>query len=305
MRGALGALDDLGQLCGVAIAAAGFLLSIAAPAHAELYSWVDASGRQHFTSDLHEVPPEHRPAARSAATKPLGGNPIQTYSASPSSVRHASPASPAPSAGTNPDAGVVRVRVERAGTSMLVAVKLNNSVVAPFLIDTGASDVVIPRGVADQLGLDLSNARKQQYSTANGVVTAPLVTLDSVDLSGARAEQVPASVSDSMSVGLLGLSYFNRFHYQVDPVQGIVTLRPNGLEEAGLIRGGRSEADWRAEYGQLRGRLGWVDAQERELRGGHSERRSQLAYWRRELERQLELLDSEADQARVPFAWRE
>ena len=78
---------------------------------------------------------------------------------------------------------------------------------------------------------------------------------------GARAEGVPAAVSSTMQFGLLGLSYFNRFHYQIDPARGVVTLTPNDLEEQGLIRGGRSEADWRAEFAQMRARVRYREKQ--------------------------------------------
>jgi hypothetical protein len=43
------------------------VLSIAAPASAEFYRWTDGEGREHFTMDLHRVPPEHRAEAERRA----------------------------------------------------------------------------------------------------------------------------------------------------------------------------------------------------------------------------------------------
>ena len=40
---------------------------LAAPLGAEMYRWRDASGREHFAQQLHQVPPEYRAAARERA----------------------------------------------------------------------------------------------------------------------------------------------------------------------------------------------------------------------------------------------
>jgi clan AA aspartic protease (TIGR02281 family) len=271
------------------------LLLVASPAWSEIYKWVDEQGRSHFAQDLHLVPERYREQARSSLSAPPKRDPIQVFS-QPASMTGASrrvrrAAEPAASAGK-----VIRVPVERAGTMLRVVVRINDSVDAPFYIDTGASDVLLPRWVADRAGIDLAQARRHHYSTANGTVELPIVTLDSVDLRGARAEQVRAAVSDSIRVGLLGLAYFNHFRYDIDPARGIVTLRENGLVRDGLIRGGRSEAQWRAEFRAyaLR-RAAYEDAPL-----SHVQRRK-LA----ELERQSELLEDEADDARVPVSWRD
>ncbi|HKJ23706.1 MAG TPA: DUF4124 domain-containing protein [Myxococcota bacterium] len=49
------------------LAAAGFALALAAPASAEMYRWTDAGGQEHFTMDLHRVPPEYRGEAQRRA----------------------------------------------------------------------------------------------------------------------------------------------------------------------------------------------------------------------------------------------
>ncbi len=74
---------------------------------------------------------------------------------------------------------------------MLVNVRLNDSVTAPFYVDTGASDVVLPEWVAKELGLDLSDARTAFYGTANGTIQQSLVTLDSVELGSAAPRRSP------------------------------------------------------------------------------------------------------------------
>ena len=284
-----------------ALAALLLITMLGSPAPAEIYKWVDAQGRVHYTANLGEVPPGQRAAAEAASKQPRGHDRLQTFSAP---ARAASVMRPAASLQRSA-ASTWRIRVERAGTSMRVQVRLNDEVTAPFIIDTGASDVVVPKRYVDELGIDLTRARDARYSTANGVITAKLITLDSVSLGGARVEQVPAAVSDSMGIGLLGLSYFNRFQYNIDPSQGLVTLTRNGLEESGHIRGGRSESDWRSEYAQLRQRMRALERRQHVIPSSHSRTHRELEEQMEELERQYRALESEADDARVPFAWRE
>jgi chromosome segregation ATPase len=137
------------------------------------------------------------------------------------------------------------------------------------------------------------------------MVEHPVVMLDSVDLGGAVARQVPASIGPEMEFGLLGLSYFNRFTYHVDAAAGIVTLVPNGLAEAGAIRGGRSEAQWRSEYRNLHERIARVEAEAARTPESHGREQRRLEAAHAELAHQLSLLDAEADEARVPAPWRE
>lgn len=273
-------------------------LLLSGPAAGEIYRWTDEQGQVHFTQDLSQVPPGHRSRAREEAQRGATGGTL---------VRSEASAPPARLAEQGRGAReVTRVRVQRAGTSMQVVALLNGRVRAPFIVDTGASDVVIPRWVADELGIVVTErTRTQLYQTANGVVEEPVVRLDSVDLGGAVAEDVAASLSSSMPVGLLGLSFFNRFHYQVDPQQGVITLAPNDLAEAGLLRGGRSEAEWRVQFRQLLQRRSRVEVRSSRLTPAHSRLLEELAEERERIDGQLEELEIEADRARVPRSWRE
>ncbi len=277
-------------------------LALAVPASpSEIYRWTDEEGRTHFTQDLSQVPRAHRAKARAAAREGTGnGVLVRAERASP-------PARLAPPRTRDASRGqVTRVRVQRAGTSMRVVAVLNNRVRAPFIVDTGASDVSIPLWVADELGIVIDErTRRQVYQTANGRIEAPIVTLDSVDLGGAVAEDVAASVSSSMPIGLLGLSFFNRFRYQVDPQQGIITLEPNGLEANGWVRGGRSESEWRGQFRQLRGRRAQVEARIARLTPAHSRLLDELDEELDRIDEQMQSLEIEADRAEVPQRWRE
>jgi hypothetical protein len=85
----------------------------------------------------------------------------------------------------------------------------------------------------------------------------------------------------------------------------VLTLVPNDLAETGQILAGRSEAQWRAEYGNLRTRLARVDDESQRTNPNQSSKLGDLDLARRDLLRQLEILEAEADQARVPLTWRE
>jgi aspartyl protease family protein len=275
------------------------LLLAVDPAAAEIYRWTDESGRVNFTQDLGQVPPRYRKQAEERSRS--GASRVQTYSG-PS--KQAAPATPARAA-TGSDAPTHRIRVQRAGTGMLVPVRLNGSVTAPFLIDTGASDVLLPQSVAERLGLEFGpGTRTKRYSTANGIVEHPVVMLRSVSLGSASVENVPASVSPSMDVGLLGLSFFNHFTYNVDAAAGVLTLQRNRLATSGGIRGGRSQAQWHAEYAGLHARLARVEDDYRRKSTAKTRERRRLEELRAGIEHQIELLDEEADRAHVPMSWR-
>jgi clan AA aspartic protease (TIGR02281 family) len=272
---------------------------------AEIYKWKDAAGRLHFSQDLGQVPREYRSQAKGGAIEEGKSDVIQRYEPRVVPVRPQRSRAQTGENGSKASSKVYRIKVQKTGSSMRVLVRLNDRVVAPFYIDTGASDVSLPEWVAKELGLDLEGARTTLYGTANGVVESTLVNLESVDLGGARVENVPAHISKSMSVGLLGLSYFNHFEYRFDPGSGIVTLRPNGLAEAGMIRGGRSRDQWKSQFLHLAGRRAVIERTLDEINPNWTVRKRELEDAIDEVDRQVKVLEGEADDARVPMQWRD
>ena len=278
----------------------------AAPAFAELFKWKDAEGRLHFAQDLNQVPLRYRQQAKGGALEEGKSNVIQRYEAAPAAPANRPRPRNSTAAGSAKGAGKVhRIRVQKTGSTMRVNVRLNGNVTAPFYVDTGASDVVLPEWVAKELGLNLDGSRTAFYGTANGTIQQSLVTLDSVELGTAKAERVPASVSKTMSTGLLGLSFFNHFRYRVDPVAGVITLESNGLVEAGMIRGGRSEAQWKNQFAGLIARRKSVEGELERTNPNRSRRKADLRAMLEEVDRQYDMLESEADSARVPMKWRD
>ncbi len=267
------------------LALAGLALTLAAPAPAEIYRWTDASGEVHFTQDLSQVPPAQRAAAREQAQQP----------ASDRVQRYAGPASRA----RGRIGGPITIPFERRGTLMMVHVMLNDTLRAPFLVDTGASSVAIPAAVVQKLGVAIGpDTPRQLVHTANGVIAEPVVRIDSLQVGDARVEGVDAFVSGSMDVGLLGGAFFNNFVYRVDSAAGEITLEPNDRVRAGLTR-----EQWGDRFRVLRGRLEQVDAYlEASAPAPH---RRRLREHRGELAAALGDLERQANDAGVPQAWRE
>jgi clan AA aspartic protease (TIGR02281 family) len=250
----------------------------------------------HFTQDLSQVPAAQRAEAERRAAAPRPDR-LQTYSTSaPGDGSTVRPGRRQPRSGE-----MLRIPFDKRGDMMVVEVTLNDRVTAPFIVDTGASDVSIPSTLADQLGIRIGpETPYRRYTTANGIITKPLITLDSVQAGEARLEQVRASVSSTMSVGLLGGAFFNNFTFQIDPAASQIAVVLNDRVRAGL-----SESEWREQFQRLRGDLLRL---ERYIEENHFTRRSRVAGLeekRVELEGRLQALEEEADRALVPQAWRD
>ncbi len=82
-----------------------------------------------------------------------------------------------------------------------------------FMVDTGASQIVLSAADAARVGIDTGALRYLgQASTANGVVRTALVTLDSVTLGDVTQADVRAVVNQgAMDGSLLGMTYLRNF----------------------------------------------------------------------------------------------
>lgn len=88
-----------------------------------------------------------------------------------------------------------------------------NGVPVDFVVDTGASQVVLTKDDATRVGLDLADLRYLgTANTANGTVRTAAVRLDSVTVGGIADANVRAVVNDGqMDQSLLGMTYLNYF----------------------------------------------------------------------------------------------
>ena len=268
------------------------VLAVVGPAsgRAEIYRWTDASGTTHYTQSLDQVPPAHRPAAREGAAAPAPSR-LQTY---PSRTPRRAAAAPS-------QRGSLRVPFRRQGSLMVVDVRLNDLVTAPFYIDTGASGISLPASVAQQLGIRIGpDTRYVQVHTANGLTSRAVTVLDSVQLGAARVEHLEATVNPSMEVGLLGGSFFNNFVYHVDAAASVITLRPNEALRAGL-----GPDEWRERFRSVREPLATLERHLDAVEVTREGRREELEARRVELRQRLDELETAANRAGVPESWRE
>lgn len=264
---------------------------VAVGAQADIYRWTDARGVVHFTQDLSQVPAGQRQAAEAAAVESTPSR-LQTYTRPEATVSRRT------SSGRQ---RLMQIRYEQQRGAMLVQVRLNDRVTAPFVVDTGASDVTIPAGVARQAGIRIgSDTRTALYQTANGVVSQPIVRLDSVQVGEARVEGVRGSISDSMQVGLLGGTFFNNFTFQIDPGSQVITLTPNDA-----VRSGVSEVEWRRRFAELHDKIETLEAYIGDNHFFRESRRRELQDRLAALQTSLEELDAAAERAEVPQAWRD
>jgi aspartyl protease family protein len=98
-----------------------------------------------------------------------------------------------------------------SGGHFMAAGSINGRAVQ-FLVDTGATTVSMGAAEAERLGIDYRKGPVVRGNTANGVVTAHLVKLNSVRIGDVEVYDVDASVvPNSPGAILLGNSFLTRF----------------------------------------------------------------------------------------------
>lgn len=104
------------------------------------------------------------------------------------------------------------VEIRAGGHGHFVLEAAVNGVNLRFLVDTGASDVVLSPADAARLGFDTDQLSFTKiYQTANGTVQGAPVRLTRIAVGSIVIEDVPASVNAAaMGRSLLGMSFLNR-----------------------------------------------------------------------------------------------
>jgi len=96
-----------------------------------------------------------------------------------------------------------------------------------FMVDTGATDVVLAPDDARRIGIDPATLVFDQFAeTANGTVGGAAIRLDSLVVGSIEMNRLPATVNGAdMSESLLGMAFLNRLHgWRVE--NGVLTLVP-------------------------------------------------------------------------------
>ncbi len=134
--------------------------------------------------------------------------PLANLFATAAPVRVTTDAEPVPE--TAAGGGKVVLRAEANGH--FVADALVNGKPVSFIVDTGATDVVLRRADAERLGINLYTLRYVvPVHTANGDTLIALVDLDFIEIGTIRIERVSASVpQNELSHSLLGMSFLKK-----------------------------------------------------------------------------------------------
>ena len=121
-----------------------------------------------------------------------------------------------------------QISFQRRGSSVLLPGKVNGQLIGYFILDTGATFTSVSRPVADRLGV-ASGGSTVRLVTASGAIQVPLALLDEVEVGGAVARHVATVIHDLPNVppnvvGLLGLSFLERFRVKLDLTSGVLVL---------------------------------------------------------------------------------
>jgi clan AA aspartic protease (TIGR02281 family) len=290
------------------------------PANADLYRWQDDQGLWHVTDDLAKVPKEYGPAVETFGERDLSGDSKINVvkSSNPTPDRRDLLGHPARTAPSSPPQKFYSIPYNKAHSSLIVEVTINDSLSIPLILDTGASYTTLSRGIAEKLGINVDGILpRTRVSTANGVITAYLVRLSSIQLGDARVEDITAIIPGNSELGtwgLLGLNFLNEFDWSNDTRNLRLTLKefaPLPNEEA---YGGQNKQWWQNKFTEIKNR---IELETKALRGledydengpierDHKDRyieiqRANVVFFKKE----LALLDNKANRYMVPRSWR-
>lgn len=188
-----------------ALAALATIVTLAVhPALAQLYRWEDAQGTVHYTTDLATIPSAYRAGARDIGAP--------------------TPGPPAPAA---PPAAVGIV-IPYTGGALVVDASLNG-VPLRLLLDTGADRTLISPAAMVRAGFDVTGGTLVHIRGVTGDAVAPLVSVQHLDIAGARVGPVAVVVHalPGPSVdGLLGRDVLDAFTLTVDSASQRAILLP-------------------------------------------------------------------------------
>jgi aspartyl protease family protein len=99
-----------------------------------------------------------------------------------------------------------------------------------FMVDTGASTLVLPHSMAATLGYVSDDLQSVRVQTANGKTMGLTAMLQSVRVGEAESAGVAVTFVDDHLLGgkqLLGMSFLGRFRMTIDGSSGVIELEKN------------------------------------------------------------------------------
>ena len=204
-------------------------LTLPAVGLTDIYKYRDANGRLTFVDDKSKVPAQFRDGMTSIPDAEDSQNIYDKgNNAKESPAKNISKSQRADRA-ANKKLQNHQTPVKISGNRVLVPVEVamgNRTAKLSLLLDTGATDVVIPEALADQL--QLKRGRRGRAMTANGPVTIFSTTISQLTIGDISLHNVNASINPGMRPPsiLLGMSALK----QVEFVQSgrSLTLKQKG-----------------------------------------------------------------------------
>ena len=176
-------------------------------AHAQLYRWTDENGETHFGQSL---PERYRKSARSVGTVDP-------------------PPAPSGPAEATLNEGVTRIAFA-PGHPIMVTARINGRGLVQLLLDTGADRTTISPTALMGLGVSYRDVPKIEIRGVTGSSSAYIVTLESLQVGGARVGPLQVASHDAQlgrgAQGLLGRDFLSYFRVSIDNARGIVELTP-------------------------------------------------------------------------------
>ena len=127
---------------------------------------------------------------------------------------------------------VVGIPLHRSGNHFIVDARPAHGQSIRLLIDTGASLTIFTPDVLEQRGIRYQDTgRTGVFTTANGLVQAPVYKLDSLSVGDWQVHHLEIGVLDLGSRsgvdGLLGMDFLNHFQFFIDQNKALLRLSAN------------------------------------------------------------------------------
>lgn len=119
-----------------------------------------------------------------------------------------------------PGPGHEKLALRREGSQFVVKAVIDHGSSANLLIDTGAAMTIIDADVLTRLGYSLNDQPREYFSTANGVVEAPVVSVrhlgvGNTGIRGLPVGALPLGLPKGIE-GLLGMNFFRHYEFRID-----------------------------------------------------------------------------------------
>lgn len=122
------------------------------------------------------------------------------------------------------------IKFNPLGSVIMIEAVINadSKTLARLIVDTGASRMMIPRRLAEAIGLIINPKKVVQTITASKVEEAPVVIIPEINALGKTVKNVEALIKDlppeATVDGLLGLSFLRHFLLTIDFKKGELSL---------------------------------------------------------------------------------